>query len=549
LQEKFKFLIITKKGKSNLSHSQEENKEIILEFKKVTKQFGDFFANQDISFIVQRGSIHAIIGENGAGKSTLMKILFGLYEASAGEIFLKGNRIAFKTPIQAKSAGLGMVHQHFMLAGPISALDHIILDQAQQSSFIERIFPLKRAVLEKQITKLSEKFKMPVPWQEKIENLSVGIQQRIEILKILFNQSEILILDEPTAVLTPQEVDAFFDQLRSLKAAGKTIIIITHKLKEVLKLADNFTVLRQGKIVHTGPLVGHTTDSLGELMIGRRPHKIQASIQDSSPDKKSQSNNANIEPLLQFFNFNFTINNKHILRNLNFQIMPGEIVGIAGVEGNGQSDILNLLIRPQFFLDKKQGEFSGHVELINENHISKTPSEIRELGLSYFPEDRLHQALLLDMAAEDNFLLGQQYRSEFQKNKIINWSEVRTQASKSMKDFDVRPQNLELALGQFSGGNQQKFVVSRELYKSPKILIAAQPTRGVDIGAIESIHSQIVQCKSKGSAVLLVSSDLDELMNLSDRILVIFQGEILGEFAGPNYDEKKLGALMGGGRI
>jgi simple sugar transport system ATP-binding protein len=345
-------------------------------------------------------------------------------------------------------------------------------------------------------------------------------------------------------VLTPQEIDIFFNQLRALKTAGKTILIITHKLKEVLALADNFTVLRQGRTVFSGQVAGQTTNSLGELMIGRHPKILSDSKNPNTPPPSIS------KKLLQFHGFNLFNKNKYLLKNINLNLNSSEIVGIAGVEGNGQSEILNMIVRPEYWQQQCFSKCSGEIKINNQNITKLSSQEIRNLGLSYFPEDRLRLALLLDSNAQENFLLGQHFRPKFLKHNLINWKSVKRSTAEMMQSFDVRPINLDLPLGQFSGGNQQKFVVGRELSQSPQILIAAQPTRGVDIGAIESIHANIINCKEQSAGVLLVSSDLDELMKLSDRIYVIFQGEIVGEFqAAHHYDEKKLGILMGGGQL
>jgi len=525
----------------------------ILEFISVSKYFdtepyadsaektGRFAANKDISFSVKKGSIHAIIGENGAGKSTLMKMLFGLYPVDAGKILLHGQEILFQSPIDAKNAGLGMVHQHFMLAEPISALDHIILDQKIKSEgFFKNIFnwlkPLPRKQIEKSVLDISSKFNMPLEWDKKVEDLPIGMQQRLEILKLLYNEAEILILDEPTAVLTPQEIEGFFLQLRELRKAGKTILIITHKLKEVLSLADDFSILRQGQLIHTGKLEGQTVQSLGELMIGRKPKDIQ------NKKTKDPLTLENQQTVLKVENLSYSEENKSWLSKVNFQIKAGEIVGLAGVEGNGQSQLLDLLFRPLFRNGKKQGS----VQILKNETLHLTNIQIRKLGVNELPEDRLKQALMNDYSARENFLLGQQWRTTYSNRGWLKWNKISNDAKLNIEKNDVRPTSLTLPLSRFSGGNQQKFVVGRELSQSPKLLIAAQPTRGVDIGAIESIHSEILKQKASGAAVFLVSSELEELMRLSDRIYVIFQGQILAHLYSGEFDEKKIGAFMGG---
>ncbi|GIL16638.1 MAG: ABC transporter ATP-binding protein [Oligoflexia bacterium] len=510
-----------------------DHSKVLLEFKNISKTFGSVQANANVTFQIQAGSIHAIVGENGAGKSTIMKILFGLYQPDQGKIILRGKSATISSPSIAKQLGIGMVHQHFMLAGPLIALDHIFLDErTDENLFFSLLAPLKRKKLYGELNYLSQKYRMPVPWNKKIQDLSVGIHQRIEILKLLHNQSEILILDEPTAVLTPQEVEEFFKQLRALKAAGKTIIIITHKLKEVLALADQVTVMRQGKVTHSGSIQDQTIESLSELMIGR---KLQHTEHSSQRIQNSKS-------ILSIKNLSYNHNGLSHLSDVSIEVYPGEIVGIAGVEGNGQSELLQILTRPQSI----SGKISGSAQLKGVE-ISMTPAhQIRELGLNYLAEDRIHQAILTESPAPDNYLLGQQWRSDFKKNGLIQTDLLLAKTKKGFEDFDVRPRDLSLPLGKFSGGNQQKFVVGREIEQNPDLLIAAQPTRGVDIGATESIHQALIDLTKKQKSVLLVSSDLDETLKLSDRIYVIFRGKIAAELKSTEFDENRIGCLMGG---
>jgi len=507
---------------------------VALEFQNISKSFDDVPANQDISFCVQKGHIHAIVGENGAGKSTLMKILFGLYPKDSGGIFLDGKEVQFENPIQAKKAGLGMVHQHFMLAGPLTALDHVILEgsRVRKSKAKDLFFPLPRKKLKNSLNRISEQYKMPVPWDQKIETLAVGIQQRIEIIKLLYNKAELLILDEPTAVLTPQEIEQLFLQLKKLKADGKTILIITHKLKEVLKLADEVTILRQGKCISTLSIKGQTVESLSELMIGRKLQTLQPSEILPSPVSR-----------VIVRNLFYTQPKKELLSDLNFEIHPNEILGIAGVEGNGQSELINAFIRPL----SCSGAYSGQIQFKNQNLLRLNSSEIRLQNISYFPEDRLHQGVLLENNMIENFLLGKQFHPEFSKKGWILKKPLLRAVQSIFEKYDVRPANEKLMMGQFSGGNQQKFVVGRELYHQPALLIAAQPTRGVDIGAIEKIHDELLRQRESGASILLISSELDELLKLSDRILVLFNGKIMGSFQKNEFDEKKIGALMMGG--
>ena len=506
--------------------------EALLEFQGISKAFGSVLANKDITFSVQRGTVHGLVGENGAGKSTLMKILFGLYQPDQGEIYFKGNVLKNFSPIEAKKIGIGMVHQHFMLAGPVPAIDHIILDQKESPKFFgDLLVPLPRSQILKKMQTLSSQFKMPVPWEKPIEDLSVGIQQRIEILKILNNDADLIILDEPTAVLTPQETVELFNHVRQLKAQGKTIIIITHKLKEIFNIADNISVLRQGELVFSDQAKNCSIGQIAEKMVGR-PVRFQASARN---DDKSNEIAVKAD--------SFTWQPK--LKNISFNLHKKEIVGIAGVEGNGQSE----LIQAMLLMKPLRISASGKLQILGHEAANLTTEQIRDLGVSYLPEDRIHQGVLSYFNAVDNFLLGRQFENAFQKNGIIRKKKLSQATSEAFKNYDVRPQNIYLQLKNFSGGNQQKLVVARELSRNPELLIAAQPTRGVDIGAIEFIHDRLIDLRNSGGAILLISSDLDELMKLSDRILVLFEGKIQGELERSQFDENIIGALMAGGDL
>jgi general nucleoside transport system ATP-binding protein len=507
----------------------------LLEFRNISKSFADTKANQNISFKVQAGQIHAIIGENGAGKSTLMKILFGIYQADSGTISFRGKQVDIASPVDAKALGIGMVHQHFMLAGPISAVDHILLDEKSKRKLWQSFLtPLSRKQKIIELNQLSKQFNMPVPWHEKIETLPVGLQQRIEILKLLHNHADLLILDEPTAVLTPQETNQLFSQLRSLKEKGKTVLIITHKLREVRAIADQVTVLRQGQVIANLSIQDQTLESLSELMIGRKAEVIKIEAAQLSQ-----------KPVVVVNKLSYTSKKKALLHELDLKIHGGEIVGIAGVEGNGQSHLLNAFVRPQFL----KGSLQGEILLNGEDVLKMNAYQIRQQGLSFLPEDRLHQGLLVDENGLENFLLGQQRDRPFSKFGLLKLKEIKRAAIAASKKFKVQPERFDLALKYFSGGNQQKFVVGRELYKEPQFLIAAQPTRGVDIGAIEIIHSEIIRQKRRGCAVLLVSSELEELMKLSDRIYVIYNGQFLRELKRHEFYENEIGLLMAGGKL
>lgn len=497
----------------------------LLEFKDVSKAFGLVKANHQVSFQVPLGTVHALVGENGAGKSTIMNILFGLYQKDSGQIFLRGRELEVNSPLEAKKKGIGMVHQHFMLAGPLTAVDHIFLDEASGTRGLSLFRALDRKAKLWELHELSKKYQMPVPWERPVSELSVGFQQRIEILKLLYHQADILIFDEPTAVLTPQETATLFSQLRELKNAGKTILLITHKLKEVMSLADDVTVFSRGTAVAARKVSETNPVEISELMIGRKLKKPPAPTVAPSPDIHFEIRDVSIGKL----------------RNLNLRIHHSEIVGIAGVEGNGQSELIELLLNPGKFSNLTGGLFWK-----GQSILKKSAFELRQDGFSYFPEDRLRQGALLPLDLENNFILGQHRSPSFQKGGWLDWKRIRKTTERALRDYDIRPPNPLLAFQNLSGGNQQKLVVARELFKKPSFLLAAQPTRGVDIGAIERIHSEIQKIRDSKGSVLLISSELDELMELSDRIAVLFRGQIVGELHRSQFDESLLGRWMTG---
>lgn len=489
----------------------------VIEFKKVSKTFGSVKANRDVSFSVHAGEVHAIVGENGAGKSTLMKILFGLYRADQGEVFLRGAPANIKNPADSKSAGIGMVHQHFMLAGPLTGLDHVILDT--DHSPLLKTLP-RQSVLQT-LEKISADLQMPVPWTLPVEQLPVGIQQRIEILKLLYLQSEILIFDEPTAVLTPQETEEFLKRLLQLKAQGKTIILITHKLKEVFAVADSITVFRHGTVVGTAPSKNWNLSSLSEAMVGE---PLRSSEFQSRPPEFQGTSSLKV---------------KNLFGKINFHIEKGEVVGIAGVEGNGQSELIQALLNP-----RSLKTIEGQCLLENDELLTKTNAQIRQSGVGYLAEDRHSKGILLNASLDENFMLGTQ--DLWTHKGLLKMEEAEQALKKAVTEFDIKIGSTKDKISSLSGGNQQKLVVARELVRPLKLLVAAQPTRGVDIGAIEKIHQTLWNLRKKGTAILLISSELDELMKLSDRILVLYRGEFLGEFTRAAFDEKKIGAVMGG---
>lgn len=500
-----------------------------VEYEGVSKTFGDVVANDGVTFSVRSGTIHGIIGENGAGKSTAMKLLYGLHrpDADGGKIRFHGKEVSFRTPLDAIAVGIGMVHQHFMLAGPYSVLDNIILGAEPRGRFgaIDR-----RAAREK-LEAIAKKYGLEVPLDRPVERVPVGVQQRIEILKALYRGCETLILDEPTAVLTPAEVERLFINLKILKAEGKTILIITHKLKEVLAFTDRVTVFRQGKVSGEIATKDATVQNLADLMVGR---KVILSL--DVPAREPE------EPMLEVKNLSAKRDGLVVLDDVSLSVRGGEIVGIAGVEGNGQTELLDAL----FHAAEKGVIESGTVRILGEDVTDEKPARILGMGVGFVPPDRHDHGLLLDRSVEDNFILGQQGAYAWYGWLRRRW--VRAAVSRAISTFDIRPRRVDLKIRGLSGGNQQKVIIAREFEKNPKVLVVAQPTRGVDVGAIEFIHSRILKARETGVAVLLVSSELDEILQLSDRILVMYAGKVMSEFRRGEADEKRIGRVMGGAR-
>lgn len=491
----------------------------IIEMRGITKRFGAVTANRSIDLKIPAQTIHAIIGENGAGKSTIMKILYGFYTPDEGEIFIDGARREIRSPHDAIALGLGMVHQHFMLVPTMTVLENIVLG-AESGAMIDF------DGAERKIRGLSDDFGFKIDPHALVGDLSVGQQQRVEVLKALYRGARILILDEPTAVLTPQEVDEFFRILRGMRDQGKTIIIITHKLNEVLALSDNVTVMRDGQVVGERATASTDAAELARLMVGRevllRVEKTEASAGDAVLDVSG-----------------LRLGNR--LDGLDMKVRAGEIVGIAGVEGNGQTELIEVLaglVRAD----------SGRLTL-NGRDISKIDSRTaRELGIAHIPEDRHARGLLLDFDLADNTILGTHYRPPAAHSGLIDDKAVTTKAAALIRDFDVRPPNPDLPARALSGGNQQKLIIGREFDLQPKLMLVSQPTRGVDIGAIEFIHRKLIELRDKGTAILLVSAELEEVLSLSDRVLVMYQGRIVGEADPRTVDQSEIGLLMTGGK-
>ncbi|MBK9323157.1 MAG: ABC transporter ATP-binding protein [Bdellovibrionaceae bacterium] len=498
-----------------------------VEFVGVHKAFGEFHAAEDLHFKIAEGCIHAIVGENGAGKSTSMKLLFGFYRPDKGHIKVRGAVAKFQSPADAMTCGIGMVHQHFMLAETHSALDNILLFEKNTSAFQK----LNRKEHKERLQNLAAEYQFHIDWDSPIGQLSVGTQQRIELLKILSQNSKIIILDEPTAVLTPLEIVDLFRNLQKLKKEGRTIIIITHKLKEVMNNADSVTVLRGGRVVANSSIHQTSIEQLAEHMVGRKLKNLDSHPRLKVSDQKS---------ILKISRLN--VQNKFsALKNLSLELKSGEILGIAGVEGNGQDELIQSLLSPRSL------KLKGQIEINSISSVRLSTARIRSLGFSAFPEDRLRYGVLTSRPAYENFILGYQRSREYSQFGFLRFKNIFKKTAAAMESFDIRPRQIEKSVGSMSGGNQQKLVVARELQTNPQIILAAKPTRGVDIGAVEFIHEQLLNSRNSGAAVLLVSSELEELMTLADRILVLFKGQLVAEFDRKNgYNEIAIGSAMGG---
>jgi ABC-type uncharacterized transport system ATPase subunit len=490
----------------------------------IDKRFGAVHANKDITLEIAQGSIHGIIGENGAGKSTLMSILFGFYSADKGEIKIRGEPVRIKSSADAISHGIGMVHQHFMLVDPFTVLENVVLG-AEGGALIGPALDKARA----ELTRLAHDYELDVDPDAIVGELPVGLQQRVEILKALFKGAETLILDEPTGVLTPDEADHLFRILGQLRDQGKTVILITHKLREIMAITDHVSVMRRGEMVATKETKQTSVEQLAELMVGRhvllhvekgkaKPGEVVLEVKGVSwRDRKGTTR----------------------VDNVSFNVRKGEIVGIAGVSGNGQSELLDLvagIARP------KAGEIIFEGKSVG---MMGDPRYLRREGVAHVPEDRQHRGLIASFDASESSILGWQYEEALGRGFRLDRDAVIARCRKQMQDFDVRPVDPLLLSSKFSGGNQQKIILAREIERDPDLLIVGQPTRGVDIGAIEFIHKRLIALRDEGKAILLVSVELDEIRSLSDRILVMFAGRIMGE-RGPGANERELGLLMAG---
>ncbi|HQU86294.1 MAG TPA: ABC transporter ATP-binding protein [Pyrinomonadaceae bacterium] len=499
----------------------------MLELRNITKTFGSVVANNDVSIKIEKGTIHAIVGENGAGKSTIMRIAYGFYNADSGEILVDGKPVSIKTPQDAIKLGIGMVHQHFMLVDTMTVGENIILGaEGGNPASID----WKKA--NSDILALSNRLRLGVSPKAMIEDLSVGAQQRVELLKALYRNAELLILDEPTAVLTPQEVEDFFSILRLMREQGKTIVIITHKLEEVLAISDDVTVMRDGKVVGNVKTADTNKQDLARMIVGRDV-LLRVNKTDAVPKNAVLS----VEDL--------SCKNQHgdALKKISFQVRAGEIVGIAGIEGNGQTEIIEAIagLIPA-------SKLSGSINFLGNDISNKNARQRKELGIAHIPEDRHKRGLLLDSDLEENTILGVHYRPPVASGGFLNSSAIATRTREIIQNFDVRPPKPELAAKSLSGGNQQKLIIGREFELNPKLLLVSQPTRGVDIGAIEFIHRKLIALRDSGTAVLLVSAELEEVTALADRLLVIYKGQFVAELNPKNVSNEEIGLFMTGGK-
>jgi simple sugar transport system ATP-binding protein len=498
----------------------------VLELRGITKQFPGVLANDDVDFDLRRGEIHALLGENGAGKSTLMNILYGLYKPDAGEIRLSGKPVSFGSASDAIQAGIGMVHQHFMLIPVMTVAENVVLGTEPLRG---GVFLDERAA-ERRVSDMARTFRFSVDPSALVEDIGVGQQQRVEIMKALYRNADVLILDEPTAVLTPQEASDLFEILRTLRREGISIIFISHKLNEVLEIADRITVLRRGRVIETVPAAGATHEGLARAMVGR---DVLLRVEKDAADPG--------EAIL-------TVENLHVLddreletvHGLSLEVRAGEIVGIAGIDGNGQSELVEAIVglrRPT----------EGRI-LVNGQEITRDdPKHLIDAGVGHIPEDRHRRGLVLNFTVAENLSLHEYRRPTESRFGWLSPRRMITRAQKLIRDYDVRGGGPNTTAGSLSGGNQQKVVIAREIEAEPEVLVAAQPTRGLDVGAIEYVHRRLVQARDAGKGVLLVSLELEEIRSLSDRILVLYEGRIVGEYT-PETSEEELGLAMTGGK-
>ncbi len=500
----------------------------IIEMINITKKFPGIIANDNITLQLRRGEIHALLGENGAGKSTLMSVLFGLYQAESGEIRKDGKVVKINNPNDANDLGIGMVHQHFKLVENFTVLENIILGvEPNTAGFIK-----KKEAREK-VLEISEKYGLKVDPDALIEDITVGMQQRVEILKMLYRDNEILIFDEPTAVLTPQEIKELLQIMKGFASEGKSILFITHKLNEIMEVADRCTVLRKGKYIGTVDIKDTTKEELSRMMVGR---DITFSVQ------KKEANPTDVVLSVRNVSVPSVDNKKEVVKNVSFDVRAGEIVCLAGIDGNGQTEFVQALTG----LSKIS---SGTITLCGKDITKASIRERSIAGISHIPEDRHKHGLVLDYKLEENLVLQRYWQPEFQKGGFIKFDAVRKYAERLIDEYDIRSGQGPITITRsMSGGNQQKAIIAREIDKDHELLVAVQPTRGLDVGAIEYIHKQLVARRDAGKAVLLVSLELDEVMDVSDRILVMYEGEIVGELDPKTTTVQELGLYMSGAK-
>ncbi len=499
----------------------------VIEMRNIVKKFGDFTANDGINLTVHKGEIHAILGENGAGKSTLMNQLYGLLKPTSGDILVNGKKIEMNNPRDAIEAGIGMVHQHFMLVQPFTVTENIVLGAEPQKGVA-----LDMATARRNVVEISERYGLAIDPDAKIEDISVGMQQRVEILKALYRGADILILDEPTSSLTPQEILELIGIMHNLTADGKSILLITHKLKEIKEAADFCTIIRMGKYIQTVDVEQVDENDLASMMVGRK-----VTFQVDKPPREPGPVVLDVKDL-----HGVDYRDVEILKGLDLQVHAGEIVGIAGIDGNGQTELVEILTG----LRKAT---AGEATVNGISICNKTPSFGFNHGVSSIPADRQKHGLVLEFSIEDNLILQNYGKEPFSKRSILQRAPIFSHATHSIENFDIRPGHSEKRpAGTLSGGNQQKVIIAREVQNDKDLLIAVNPTRGLDVGAIEYVHNYIVQQRNKGKAVLLVSFELDEIMSLSDEIKVIFDGRIVSSIPGKDANENDLGLMMAGGK-
>ena len=505
----------------------ENSPEYVIELLHITKEFPGIKANDDITLQLKKGEIHALLGENGAGKSTLMSVLFGLYQPEAGEIRKNGVKVEINDPNDATALNIGMVHQHFKLVDVFTVLDNIILGaETTKFGFLQK----KEA--RKKVEALSEKYGLKVDLDAKVEDITVGMQQRVEILKMLYRDNEILIFDEPTAVLTPQEIDELMETMREFSKEGKSILFISHKLNEIMEVSDRVTVLRKGKCVGTVNTKDTNKQELSNMMVGR-PVQLEVVKKPAAPAEEILK--------VEHLSVPSHIHKRNAVNDVSFSVRAGEIVCLAGIDGNGQTELIHGLTG----LDKAS---SGVITLCGQD-ISRASIHRRSENMSHIPEDRHKHGLVLDFSLEQNMVLQRYQEPQFQKCGFIKADAVRQYSDRLIEDYDVRSGQGSITTARsMSGGNQQKAIIARELDRDKPLIVAVQPTRGLDVGAIEHIHRQLVSERDKGKAILLVSLELDEVMSLSDRILVMYEGEIVGEFDPKNISVQELGLYMAGAK-